>query len=358
MANYTEDEKKIIEWLEDPRELGKKPVKIEFTKEFTDEDGITCKIFKFKKSMLSPWKLVISSDSGVFSEMENYNAETEVEDAKKLLKFLKDYWKRMANAQQEKEEMDSNAQNFQAFVLFKNENGIPVDFEKDFSEQWGIKLEATPDDRDEKSDDSNLDAQIYSVGKLMLVLGYMDFAVPDGEAEYNAMYNYMWKDAVEVTKTHQAHMLVTILGEGTAEEKGILYTQAIATLCKYENTIGVYANEVVYEPKMFVAFSEMMKDGSLPLFNLVWFGLSNSENGVSGYTCGMKCFGKDEMEIINSQKKPSDIRDMLTNIASYVILEDVILHDGETVGMSATQRLKITKSEGVNVEGDSLKIQF
>ena len=153
-------------------------------------------------------------------------------------------------------------------------------------------------------------------------------------------------------------MLVTILGEGTAEEKGILYTQAIATLCKYENTIGVYANEVVYEPKMFVAFSEMMKDGSLPLFNLVWFGLSNSENGVSGYTCGMKCFGKDEMEIIASQKKPSDIRDMLTNIASYVILEDVILHDGETVGMSATQRLKITKSEGINVEGDSLKIQF
>ena len=72
----------------------------------------------------------------------------------------------------------------------------------------------------------------------------------------------------------------------------------------------------------------------------------------------MKCFGKDEMEIINSQEKPSDIRDMLINIASYVILEDVILHDGETVGMSATQRLKIAKSEGIHVKGDSLKIQF
>ena len=344
--------------MEDPRELGKKPVKIEFSKEFIDEDGITCKIFKFKKSILSPWMLAISSDSGVFSEMENYNADTEVEDAKKLLNFLKDYWKHMANAQQEKEEMDSNAQNFQAFVLFKNDNGIPVDFEKDFSEQWGIKLEDTPDDTDEKSDDSNLDARIFGVGKMMLVLGYMDFAVPDGEAEYNAMYNYMWKDAVEVTKTHQAHMLVTILGEGTAEEKGILYAKAIATLCKYENTIGVYANEVVYEPKMLVGFSEMIETGEFPLFNLVWFGLSNSENGVSGYTCGMKCFGKDEMEIINSQEKPSDIRDMLINIASYVILEDVILHDGETVGMSATQRLKIAKSEGIHVKGDSLKIQF
>lgn len=86
--------------------------------------------------------------------------------------------------------------------------------------------------------------------------------------------------------------------------------------------------------------------------------LSYSENGVSGYTCGMKCFGKDEMEIIDSQKKPSEIRDMLINIASYVILDDVILHDGETVGMSATQRHKITKNEGINVDGDSLKIQF
>lgn len=110
MGKYENEKQRVIEWLEDPNELGKKPSKIEFTKEFTDEDGINCKIFKFKKSMMAPWMLAICSDSGVFSEMENYNEATEVEDAQKLVDFLKEYWKRMANAAQEKEEMDANAE--------------------------------------------------------------------------------------------------------------------------------------------------------------------------------------------------------------------------------------------------------
>ena len=71
-----------------------------------------------------------------------------------------------------------------------------------------------------------------------------------------------------------------------------------------------------------------------------------------------QCFGKDEIEIIDSDKQPSELRDMLINIVGYVISEDVILHDGETIGLTAEQRLKITKSAGVNVEGESLKIAF
>ncbi|MGN0159991.1 MAG: DUF4261 domain-containing protein [Lachnospiraceae bacterium] len=358
MQKYEDEKQRVIEWLEDPHELGKKPSKIEFTKEFTDEDGINCKIFKYKKSLMAPWMLAICSDSGVFSEMQNYNEATEVEDAQKLVDFLKEYWKRMANAAQEKEEMDANAEAFHAFVLMKEAKGIPENFEKEIADQWGITLEEEEKDKKKTEEDSDVDARIYQVGKLRLILGYMGFAVPNEEAEQNAAYNYMWKDAVEVTKLHSAHMVVTVLGEGTPEEKGFLYAKAITTLCRQENTIGVYANEVVYEPKFFVAMSEMIENGDLPLFDLIWFGLCNGENGVSAYTCGMKCFGKDEMEIIDSKENPGEIRELLINIATYVVFEDVILHDGETIGMSAEQRLKISKSEGINVKGDSLKITF
>lgn len=263
----------------------------------------------------------------------------------------------MTDYAKKKEEMNKNAEPFHAFVLMKEANGIPSDFEKNFLEQWGITLDAGDADREEKSD-ADVDAKIYDVGDMRLILGYMGFAVPNGEAEEHAKYNYMWKDAVEVTKTHQAHLVVTVLGEGTAEEKAFLYAKTITTLCEYENMIGVYANSVVYEPKLFLAFSEMITEGELPLFELVWFGLFGSENGVSAYTSGMKCFGKDEMEIIDSKQDPNEVRDMLLNIASYVIYEDVVLHDGETIGMSETQRLKITKSEGIYADGDSLKIAF
>ncbi len=87
-------------WLSDSHELGKKPSKIEYTTSFEDEDGIRCMIFKYKKNILGKWLLGIVSESGTFSEMREYNPKTEIEDAKKILEMLKNYWKEMANKMQ------------------------------------------------------------------------------------------------------------------------------------------------------------------------------------------------------------------------------------------------------------------
>ena len=359
MKNYNEEKQNVIDWLCHPSELGKAPAKIEFTKEFTDEDGIECMIFKYKKSVLSPWMLAISSDSGVFSEMQRYNEKTEVEDAKKLIDYLKDYWKMMARSEQEKEERDKNADGFQAFVLMENPDWNPEKFEEIFSKDWGIQLIDEDEHEGDEKEESNVDARIYDVDSMRLVLGYMGFAIPEGEAEYNAQFNYMWKDAVDAAKRHDAHMLVTVMGEGTALEKGTLYTKAVTSMCKMESVVGVYANGVVYEPDFWIKASEMLEDRDIPLLNLIWFGLARGENNtVSAYTCGMRCFGRDEMEIINSSENPEYIRDMIINLARYVLTEQVILHDGETIGFTPGQRIALTMSEGVNVDGESLKIEI
>ena len=85
---------------------------------------------------------------------------------------------------------------------------------------------------------------------------------------------------------------------------------------------------------------------------------NGSDKGVSAYTTGLRNLGKDEIEIVDVNKNPNEIRELLLNIASYVIEEDVILHAGETIGEDNTQRLRIVKSEGVNVDGESLKILY
>ena len=86
----------LEKWLLDPHELGHRPSKIEYTNSFEDEDGIKCMIFKYKKSILGKWLLGIVSESGTFSEMQEYNKYTEIEDAKKILEMLKNYWKERA----------------------------------------------------------------------------------------------------------------------------------------------------------------------------------------------------------------------------------------------------------------------
>lgn len=91
--NIEKAKEELIEWLSDPDELGRKPVKIEYTNHFKDENGIECVIFKFKKSIVGKWLLGIVSESGTFSEMKEYHAKNEIDDATKILNMLKEYWK-------------------------------------------------------------------------------------------------------------------------------------------------------------------------------------------------------------------------------------------------------------------------
>ena len=101
-----------------------------------------------------------------------------------------------------------------------------------------------------------------------------------------------------------------------------------------------------------------MKEGDFPLMNLVFIGLYHNENGTSSWTNGLQSFGKEELEVLDSSQSPDEIYDLLFNLCLYIIKEGAVFHDGETCGFSVEQKLPITLSEGVYVEGQSLKIGF
>lgn len=50
--------------------------------------------------------------------------------------------------------------------------------------------------------------------------------------------------------------------------------------------------------------------------------------------------------------------DLMINLCSYLIKKGAVLHDGETSGFTMKQKLPITLSDGIYVEGPSLKIGF
>ena len=248
--------------------------------------------------------------------------------------------------------------NFSAFVLFKEKNWDKEQFKKDFAADWSLEpIYEEGDDTQKK--DGNTDAVIMELDGQRVVLGYMDVPVPDGEAEENAAFNYMWKDAVEVTKTHKSHMIVMILGDHEdVKEDGELFIKVVSTLCKQENVIGVYANGVVYQPSFYLAMKEALENDIYPLLGLVWFHMTRTEAGFSLYTMGMENFGLDEMEILDVTGNPIEIRGFLIDIALYCIEADVVLRDGETIGLTEEQVCKITRSEGVNVGDMTLKIDY
>lgn len=240
---------------------------------------------------------------------------------------------------------------FVGFVLLSDESWDKARLKSDLRTDWGLAAAG-----DDETIEENL---VFQVGDMMAVIALMGFPVPDGEAERNAVSNYMWPQAVETAKSHQAHLMVSVLGtEANPLEKGKLFVKLLAACCKQENVLGIYTSGTVFEPQFYIAGAEMMKNGSLPLLNWIWFGLYRREEGVCCYTYGMGQFGKDEMEVLDADAQPSDVRDFLLALVAYVLESGVTLHDGETIGFSAEDKHTITRSEGVSLPGMTLKIEY
>ena len=230
---------------------------------------------------------------------------------------------------------------------------------RNLREEWGI-VDEEPDEGDEDDENSD-DAVVMRVGGMMLIVTLFHGHIPDNEAEINAENNYMWPEAVEVAKAHKAHIMVAVLGEEEKLlERGKLFTKAMAVCCKQKYATGVYTSGVVFEPRFYEGLADMLKKDELPIFNWVWFGLYRSEGGLNGYTYGMDVFGKEEMEVLNTDAEPEDLRDFLASLASYVLACDVTLQDGETIGFSADDKHTITRSPGVSLpeEQMTLKISY
>lgn len=349
--------KAMVEWLSHPQELGKAPAKIECAGDF-EQHEMRYYIFKYKKWPLGKWLLGVCGGyegeelehcGHVFSEMKEYNESRAVEDASAMVEMIRSYWMEQAKQQ---ENGENNVGSFAGFVLLSSVQWDRAQFIHDLKEEWGLEVE-----EDEKVEDED-DPLVFPIGNMTAAVSLMPAPVPDGEAELNARNNYMWPEAEQTAKDHKAHIMAAVLGDAPLLEKGQLFVKLLACCCRQKNATGVYTSGTVFEPRFYEEFAGIMKEGGLPIFNWIWFGLYRSEKGVCCYTYGMRIFGKDEMEVLDAGAQPFEVRDFLSDMAAYVLEDDVILKDGETIGFSEDDKHPITRSKGVSLPEMTLKIGY
>ncbi|RED75271.1 DUF4261 domain-containing protein [Cohnella phaseoli] len=338
----------MIDWLENDDGLGKRPSRIECAGQFTLNE-MQYYLFRFKKSLLGKWLLGVCG---------GYSNAFETEHCGHVISDMQPYEpataERQAIAMIDKLNADSKELSglFTGFVLLNSHECDLERLKEILVQDWNISC--SPEDEESEG------TLVFETDGFTLAVSFIDAPVPDGEAEHYAQGNYTWREAADVVGTHVAQMIVAVFPRGrSALESGIMYTKLAASCLKLSNAIGLYSSGTVFQPEMFVEAADLLKsDEGFPVLNLVYFGLVRSEGGMSAYTCGLKPLGKDEIEIIDSQASPAELRDFLMDIASYVVEYDVALHDGETIGFTAEQKLPITRSAGVYIAGESLKIGY
>lgn len=281
-------------------------------------------------------------------------------DDENALAVVNECKKEIADRSKEKsEDEEGNSDRkgaFTGFVLLSKAKWDKQQFIRDMKEKWDITVE-----EDDDSEDKRDDTVVFEVGDMLAAVSLMNYPIPNGEAEINAENNYMWQGAVEAAKQHCAHIMVAVMRKGqNLLERGKLYTKIVAACCRQKYATGVYTSGVVFEPQYYEGFAEMMKEDELPIFNWIWFGLYRNDGGMCAYTYGMDVFGKEEMEVLNADAEPEELRDFLSSLVSYVLEYDEELLDGETIGFSDEDKHAITRSKGVSLpeEQMTLKISY
>lgn len=362
----------MIEWLANERELGHKPSKIELAGEF-NLHGMHYYIFKYKKSMLGKWLVGVCGGYGhasdtehcghVFSEMQPYHPATAEEEAISMVNMIREYWMQQAAQYESAENPEDDAADnqtssgiFNGFVLLNSPECDLEQIKANLLRDWSISC--SPEDGSAEEEKEGM--LVFEAEGCMIAVSFINAPVPDGEAEHYAQGNYLWPEAAEVTQTHVAQLILAVLKRSASPlDSGKVYAKLAASCLKLPNAVGLYSSGTVFQPEFYIDMAETMKTEDLfPLLNLVYFGLVGTETGINGYTYGLRAFGKDEIEVLDSQVTPAELREFLMDIALYIVEQDVTLRDGETIGFSAEQKLPITRSEGVYLPDDTLKIKY
>lgn len=238
-------------------------------------------------------------------------------------------------------------------VLLEESNSM--DIKKVVAElrtKWKLKV----DDKESSNEASVLVVEGYNIA-----LANMSFPIPNDEITTTAEYNYLWKNGINEATKHQGHIILSIINAGKVPIKeNLLYSQVASAVLNNSKSLGMYigGRTLLLKKDFYLANTEIMAQDDLPLYNWIYFGLRQEDGKQSVYTFGLADFNKKEMEIVNSSHSLEELNEMIFNLAHYVIENDVTLQDGETIGISAEQKLRISESQGRFLDGTTLKIEY
>ena len=243
---------------------------------------------------------------------------------------------------------------FVGFVLLDEVRFDAEKYVKNLKEDWGMSY-----DFEITHDNSTI---IADNNGMILTASLMPAPIPDNEAVEQAKTNYRWKEAVEAAEKHKAHLLVSVINRGDVDniEGAKHYVKLLANATKQEGCLGINILGTVIHPQMYYDFAKLYDENDdFPIENIVYIGLYGDENNtVSGYTYGIEQFGKKELEIIKSSEEAEEVYNFLASISDYIITSDVVLNDGETIGFSEEQKIQISVSKGIALDGETIKLGF
>lgn len=240
-----------------------------------------------------------------------------------------------------------------AMPMFNNGEGFDLDKVVDYLKtSWNVKA------TDINGDNNTV---TFTIQGEMVALATMAVQIPWGDIQGTAQYAYNWTTAEKDLENHNSHIIVTVMSSNKSEiERFGILTKVLSSILATTNCLGVYqgSQSLLISKEQYLDSAEALKENKIPFDLWIYIGLRKTDSGNNAYTYGLSSFDKLEMEFINCKLELQEMYNFLGNICAYVINNNVKFKNGETLGYTAEQKIKITQSKGIFVEGQTLKLEM
>lgn len=198
----------------------------------------------------------------------------------------------------------------------------------------------------------------FDIEEETIAIASMPVPIPFDDIEGTAKYAYNWPKAAEELKDHTGHAIVSMMGgKSSTLNRFRIMTKVLHAILVTSDAVGIYKGS----QSLLILRLQYIKEveqNDTPISLWVYIGLRKNQNKNSAYTYGLKEFGKQELEVVDSFLSMEDLYNFLANVAHYIISNNVTLKNGETIGSTVNEKITIKASKGVFVDGVSLKLEI
>jgi len=202
---------------------------------------------------------------------------------------------------------------------------------------------------------------VFNVAGEEVALANMPVKIPLGDIKGTAKYAYNWPLALKDLEKHSGHAIVSVMAsQNNPVERFKILSKVLGSILMTSEAVGVYqgSQSLLIPRSQYLGHLKSLEEGEIPVMLWIYLGLRETATGNCAYTYGLKDFQKTEIEIIDSKLSLDELFDFLFSITSYVIGSDITLKSGESIGLTAEQKVPIRLSKAQFVGGQSLKLEI
>lgn len=199
----------------------------------------------------------------------------------------------------------------------------------------------------------------FTIDGATFLIGLIPTAVPGDDLSAAVEYTYLWKDARSALDT-KAHIMIAVVGERSQLDLYQHFSDMSSILLRHTNSSGVFHREqlLLLSKEYYLQEASKANDEQLPVNLWVYFGRKQTDEGNSAYTYGLQEFGLNEMEIVRADQPTSSLIATLQAAAQQVLRQDTQLEDGAELELPGDKKVKVSLSNGENLDGQTLKLVY